>query len=108
MRVTVSLSGTAPLGGTNVTVTGANGTATCVGCLTITPRPVVSGLSPNSLGAGAQLREVVVNGSGFMPGAKLTLSGITVTSTSYIDANTLEALVSVEPDREPLGPQQSW
>ena len=100
MKVSVNVSGITPLGGTDVTVNGTNGTATCTGCLTITPRPTVTGATPQ-LGAGALKREVTITGTGFVPGATATIVGTTVISTSYIDANTLEALVSVPVNRAP-------
>ena len=53
LRVNIQTSASIPVGPTDVTVTGANGSATCAGCLTIAPRPVVTGTTPTSLGGGA-------------------------------------------------------
>ncbi len=101
MTVTVSVSGSTPVGPTNVTVTGANGTATCTGCLTISAKPVVTSADPGFLGAGAAKREVTITGSGFAPGAVARINNVTVASTSYINANTLEIVATVPYDRVP-------
>ena len=41
---------------------------------------------------------MTISGSGFVPGAVAKIAAVTVVSTSYIDANTLEALVTVADD----------
>ncbi len=96
MRVQLTVTN-ATLGATDVTVSGANGTATCTGCLTVTAKPVVTSTDMSFLGRGAKSREITINGSGFKPGAVAKIGGATVSSTSYIDPTTLEALVTVSP-----------
>lgn len=91
VSVTVDVAGNAPTGQRNVTI-GQPGqrSATCTGCLTVNPAPMVNNLAPSSLGQGAQQVQVKVNGSGFVNGALVTFSGsgvtgsVTATSASVI------------------------
>jgi hypothetical protein len=94
----VSVNGTTATSARSITVSTANGSATCSGCLTLAPRPVVSSTTP-ALGQGAKLRELTITGTNFQPGAKISISGATVSSTSYVNSTTLEAVVTVTPTR---------
>ena len=98
MTVKLNVVSNAVLGATDVTVAGADGTATCTGCLTVTAKPVVTSTDMNFLGRGAKSREITIRGSGFEPGAVAKINGVTTSSTSYIDSTTLEALVTVSPN----------
>ena len=97
LTLNLNFSTVAALGSSNVTVTAADGTATCTNCLTVAARPTVTSADLSFPGQGAKNREITITGSNFRPGATLQINGASVVSTSYIDNNTLEALVSVNP-----------
>jgi outer membrane protein assembly factor BamB len=90
MTARITLSATATLGPGNVTVTTPGGSATCSGCLTIDPHPVISKLTPNTIPNGTTAT-VVVTGSNFVSGLKVTTTipgaslgtPTNVTSTSF-------------------------
>ena len=98
LKVKLNVVAHAVLGVTDVTVTGVDGTAACTGCLTITARPTVTSTDMSFLGRGTVRREITINGSGFRPGAVAKISGVTVSSTSFVDPTNLEALVTVGPN----------
>jgi Tfp pilus assembly protein PilV len=95
------LSGTSNLTGTfSVTITAqdaAGATASKTFALTITPAPTMNSLLPNALPQGATNQIVTVSGADFVSGAQVTFSGtgITVNSTTFVDAFTLNANVSI-------------
>ena len=99
--LTVSIDGTTttPVGARDVTVTDpTNGSNTCVGCFTVTPKPAATGNSPSSLQQGATKVEVTVAGSGYQPGATITITGTGAhftASTSYVSATTLNMMTTV-------------
>ncbi len=84
ITLNINASTSVPVGPTNVTVTTGSGSSTCTGCLTVIVGPTTSGTSPTSLGQGARNREVTVTGQNFQPGARVTIAGANVVSTSYI------------------------
>ena len=59
--------------------------------------PAVSSLSPSSLGQGATTQTVTVNGSGFVSGAVVSISGtgLTVGSTTFVNSGQLTVPVTV-------------
>jgi hypothetical protein len=79
-----------------VTNPGDAGQTLCAGCLTITPAPVVSEVSPAVLGGGAQTT-VTVTGDNFADGARLSFagSGVAIVSQQRVDEHTLTAVVSI-------------
>ena len=97
LRVSLNVAANTALGAANVTVSGADGTATCSGCLTVTARPTVTSTDPDKLGQGARNREVIVTGTNFVPGATVTVSGGNTLSTSFVSPTTLEVLVNFGP-----------
>jgi hypothetical protein len=99
MTANVSIAANALASSRDVTVTNSTlGSSTCTSCFMVAP--VVSGVTPNGVGQGAQNRDVTITGDGFAPGAiaqfgdPLT-SPITTNYTQFIDGNTLHANVSV-------------
>ncbi len=96
----INTNKTVPLGGTDVTVTTPSGSATCTGCLTVNAKPTVTSANsalasgPAFLGLGAKTREVIVTGTNFQPGARVSIPGANVTSASYISSTQIEVLVS--------------
>ncbi len=85
LTVNVSVGNNATLGAHDVRVTrpSGGGSAICAGCLTINPKPTITTVVPSSAPQGAT-RDVVINGTGFAPGALVSFggSGITVNSVS--------------------------
>ncbi len=62
------------------------------------PAPTVTSVSPAVLGAGATSQSVTISGANFVSGTGLASNfgtGVTVNSTTYVDANTLTANVTV-------------
>jgi len=61
------------------------------------PPPTVASTSPSSLGQGAASKNVTVTGGNFVSGAGVSFSGtgVTVNSTSFVDAAHLTANVAV-------------
>jgi hypothetical protein len=62
--IDVTVGATASLGARDVTVSDANGSATCTGCLTITTHPTLTRASPSQVAAGTS-STVTFTGSGF-------------------------------------------
>jgi hypothetical protein len=95
------LSGTSNLTGTfSITITAqdaAGATTSTTFPLTITPAPTVNSVLPNALPQGANNQTVTISGANFVNGAQVSFSGtgITVNSTTFVDAFTLNANVSV-------------
>jgi hypothetical protein len=98
LAVGLSTAGVAPAGARDLVVTnpGDAGSTTCLGCFAVTPAPVVSAVTPGSLGGGAQTG-VVVTGENFGDGARLSFagSGVAVLSQTVVDENTITATLSV-------------
>jgi hypothetical protein len=99
MQANVSIAANALASSRDVTVTNSTlGSSTCTSCFMVAP--IVSSVTPNGIGQGAQNRDVTITGDGFAPGAitqfgdPLT-SPITTNFTQFIDANTLHANISV-------------
>jgi peptidoglycan/xylan/chitin deacetylase (PgdA/CDA1 family) len=106
LTLTVSASATAPTGGRDVVVSvPGEGLATCTGCLTVSAAPRVTSLSRAVLGQGAQRAIVQINGSGFVTGATVTVSGGGVTaSVTAVTSTALTSEFSVAPDAA-VGPR---
>ena len=85
LTVNVSVGNNATLGAHDVRVTrpSGGGSVICAGCLTINPKPTITTVVPPSAHQGTT-RDVVINGTGFAPGALVSFSGtgITVNSVS--------------------------
>jgi len=97
LTATVTVSPTAPLGASNVTVTTSAGPGTCTACLTIAggTSPTITLVSPNSLPQGASNQAVTLTGTNFESGATVVShSGITV-KTTFASATQLNLSVSV-------------
>jgi len=95
LSVKVKATATAPTGARDVTVTTSGGSATCTGCLTIAPAPVVTSTSPNKGARGATL-SVAVLGSRFLSGATARFgSGITVISITFVSSTKLTVKITI-------------
>ncbi|MEI6208005.1 MAG: IPT/TIG domain-containing protein [Desulfuromonadales bacterium] len=86
------------------TITVTNGAATSAPftatgfVISSSPAPTVTSVSPAVLGAGATSQAVTISGANFVSGAGLASNfgtGVTVNSTTFVDANTLTANVTV-------------
>jgi hypothetical protein len=101
ITVPVDVTAAAALGTRTITVT----TGVASGSFTATafvgsnaPKPVVTSVSPAVLGAGATSKVVTITGANFVSGTGLASNfgtGVTVASTTFVDANTLTATVTV-------------
>ncbi len=95
LSIKVKAAATAPIGARDVTVTSGGNSATCAGCLTIDPAPVVTSTSPNRGARGATL-SVDIFGSNFRAGATARFgSGITVNSTTFVNSGRLTANITI-------------
>jgi hypothetical protein len=95
------LSGTPNVSGTfSVTVTAqdaAGATDSKTFALTINPPPTATAVSPNVLPQGSSNKTITISGTGFASGAQVSFSGtgVTVNSSSFVDAFTVTANISI-------------
>jgi putative Ig domain-containing protein len=98
VTISAKVSATALIGARNVTVAAANGSATCTGCLTITPAPTLISANPSQMAVGAS-GSVTFTGSGLQTGATVKIHGpstkVTAVSSSIVATGaTLTATIS--------------
>jgi hypothetical protein len=79
-----------------ITNLGDAGSFTCSGCFLVTPAPIVSELSLDQLGGGAQAT-VTVTGSNFDDGAKVSFAGtgVAVVTQQRVDDGHIVATLSI-------------
>lgn len=96
LSVTIGVTGSAPLGAGNVTVTTPGGSGTCSGCLKIDPHPAVDKLSPSSIASGTTT-EITVTGTNFVSGFSVstTIPGATVGTPTNVTSKSFEVSVTV-------------
>jgi hypothetical protein len=97
---TITATTAATTGVRNITVTNLDTqTVTGTGLLTVTARPAATFASPVSGVQGATNLNVTITGSGFVAGAPLAAvfsnTGITVNSTTFVDATHIIANVNI-------------
>ncbi|MEX2555257.1 MAG: hypothetical protein WEB06_06465 [Actinomycetota bacterium] len=105
LTVNITISGTAPTGARNVTVTNTDAqSGTCTGCFTVTAKPNVTDVVPDSLALGATEADVSVIGTGFQSTTTVGFSGtgITVNGTTFVNATKIVVNVTLAPDA-PVG-----
>ncbi len=93
----VAISGSAPIGASNVTVTNLDaGVGTGSGIFTVNGAPTVTSTAPSSLGLGASSQLVTINGTNFLSGATVSFSGtgITTASPTVVNANVIQVYVT--------------
>ncbi len=93
----IAISGSAPIGARNVTVTNLDaGVGTGSGIFTVNGAPTVTSAAPSSLGRGASSQLVTISGTNFLSGATVSFSGtgITTTSPTVVNANTIQVYVT--------------
>ncbi len=96
VTIKVNVSAVAIPGVRNVTVADTNGSATCMGCLTIVAKPTVASISPASLGQGAAKVPVTITGTGFASGATLAAGQhVTFYSVVVVNSTSITAQESV-------------
>jgi hypothetical protein len=101
MAIQIEVAPWAPLGPSDVTITGADGSVqTCSGCVDVvgsSPGVAVSSVAPSKLTVG-RYGILTVHGSGFVPGSKVIPEGavgqFAVNATTYVDSTTLTVPVS--------------
>jgi len=99
LTANISVAPDALAGMRDVTVTNDTlGSGTCSDCFMVAP--IVTGVSPGSLGQGATNQNVTITGTGFANGAITAFSGngITVNYTAFVDPNTLTANINIAPN----------
>ena len=98
LTLSVSVGGLASIGPRDLVVTNPDtGTTTCAGCFTVNAKPTIASLSPDAVPRGSAGQTVVLSGTGFQPGAGVTVGGpgVTVTIVSVTPtAITLEVTVT--------------
>jgi hypothetical protein len=63
------------------------------------PNPVVQSVAPNHYNQGSLGIPVTIGGQNFQSGVTCSFTnGITVTSTTFVDAQTLDAVIIVPPE----------
>jgi hypothetical protein len=100
LTVNITISGTAPTGARNVTVTNTDAQAgTCTGCFTVNAKPNVTDVIPDSLAQGATEADLSVIGTGFQSTATVEFSGtgITVNGTTFVNATKIVVNVTLAP-----------
>jgi hypothetical protein len=81
-NITVAID--AAIGPRDITVTNPNaGTRTCLGCLTVTANPTATSLTPPTRAIGTAGTHTI-NGTGFVSGATVLVSGTGVTASNII------------------------
>ncbi len=96
VTVTLKAGASTVVGSYSVTVTDPDTTtATCTGCLTVIPAPTVTAMTP-SVGVKGTARTVTVTGTGFAPGATLTVpTGTFVANTTVVNSTTISTTLHV-------------
>lgn len=100
LTVNVTVDEAAATGARDITILNPDlGAGTCVGCFTVSAKPTATSAEPASLGQGASGHDVVVSGSGFSAGVSSSFSGtgVTVNSTTFLDATTVRINVTIDP-----------
>jgi outer membrane protein assembly factor BamB len=95
LRAVVSVTRSATLGAGDVTVATPGGSATCKGCLTIDPHPIVGQISPSSIEVGTTT--VDVSGSQFISGLTVSTSipGATLGAPANVTGTFFSVAVTV-------------
>ncbi len=99
LTVNITIAADATTGARNVTLTNPNaGTATCVGCLTVNPRPLPTSVILASR-ARATTGSHTIAGTGFVSGASVVFSGtgITVNTVTFNSSTQLTINITVLP-----------
>jgi outer membrane protein assembly factor BamB len=96
VQVWTTVTGAAPAGTSDVTVTTPDGTATCSACLTIDPHATIKKISPTSIAAGASAT-ISVTGANFVSGLTVstTIPGATVGTPASVTSTSLSVTVTV-------------
>ena len=100
---TLVVSGSATLGAHDVRVTTTDGgSAVKAGGFTVNPAPVVTALSPPSVGQNANLKVVTITGTGFQPNVQVKFlsgvnpdNGVTLGAKTFVNTMTLTVPVTV-------------
>jgi len=98
LTANITVGAGAATGTRNVTVTNSDGQQdVCAACFTVNSAPVVSSANPASSTQGTNGLLVTVSGQNFVSGASMTFSGtgVTVSSTAFVNATQLTATVNV-------------
>jgi hypothetical protein len=101
--INVDIAGNAPLGARDVTITNPDGgTVVMTSAVTVTARPTITSLSPNSKGRGTSAQNITLTGTGFGGsngtfGGSVSFSGngINVISVTRNSSTSLTVRVSV-------------
>ena len=96
VQVYTAVTGAAPVGTSDVTVTTPGGTATCSACLTIDPHAAIKTISPASIAAGSTAT-ISVTGANFVSGLTVstTIPGATAGTPASVTSTSLSVTVTV-------------
>jgi hypothetical protein len=75
-----------PTGSYNVSLNDGSTSASCTACLKVLPQPSVSGISPNTLGQGANTISATVSGTSFVSPATVKFSGPSTGVTAKVSS----------------------
>ena len=98
LAVNISISATASLGASSVTVTNPDdGVGSKANAFTVTARPTITSLSQTSGHRGSSNLSITVTGTGFVSGATVAFSGsgITVKSVTFSSSTKLTVVISL-------------
>ena len=98
LTVNVTISATATIGSSSVTVTNLDaGVGSLASAFTVNARPTILSLSPNSRRHGLSNQTIIIAGTGFVSGATVAFSGsgITVNSVTRNSATQLTVVISL-------------
>src|SRR5262249_55032883 len=74
--INVDIDGTAPLGPRDATITNPDGgSVTLSAPFSVTARPTITSISPNSKGRGTSASNITITGTNFVNGATVAFSG---------------------------------
>ncbi len=98
LTLSVTVSGTATIGGRTMTITNGDG-STATSPFTVNAKPTITSFSPAALGRGATAQTVIVTGTLFttgpLLGASVSGSGVTVNSATFTDSAHISLTVTV-------------
>ena len=98
LTINIDVAGAAAAGARDLTITNPDaGTTTALAAFSVGLAPTVVSVSPTSRGRNAANQDITITGTNFVNGAVAAFgaSGITVNSTSYVNATTLTANITI-------------
>ncbi len=102
LKVKLVIGATATPGPRSIVVTNPDGgSVTCASCLTITPAPRITAVSPSAVSPGISTA-ITVTGTGFEPRVKVTAPKKVVLKATYVSSTQVD-VIAMPKDDAPLG-----